>query len=211
MTVQEMVQQLVDRLGLTGTVQGATVNRLTRAVNLGKDRLIAAHKWPWLETSTSQLFTSGLRTYNLATEAQSVVSLEQSGGVPVRKIDRDAYDEMHRPSTSTAAGPTVYAEQGRSTGGRIELSVWPTPSANSTGRLRYLTTVPDITSAGSAGSFERIPTNHHKAIVEAALVEYYKQQGVDQRAMMANQQFMTELELLGVRVLSPVLRDGSEQ
>lgn len=211
MTVQEMVQQLVDRIGLTGTPAGTTINRLTRAVNLGKDRLVAAHKWPWLETSTSQLFTSGTRTYNLVTEAQSVVSLEQSAGFPVRKVERDTFDEIHRLSTATAAAPSVYTEQGRSSGGRIEVQVWPTPASNTTGRLRYLVTVSDIDSTGSTGSYTRIPVTHHKAIVEAALCEYYKQQGMESRAGMANQQFMAELELLGVRTVSPVIRDGSEQ
>lgn len=211
MTVQEMVQQLVDRLGITGTVQNTTINRLTRAVNLGKDRLIAAHKWPWLETSTTQLFTQSVRLYNLVTEAQSIVSLESDSGSAIRKIDRDTYDELHRVSLGTAARPSVYIEQGRSSAGRIEIHVWPDLSGNTTGRLRYLTTVSDIDSTGSTGSFTRIPVTHHKAVVEAALVEYYMQQGLDQRAQLANAQFKDELELLGVRVISPVLRDGSEQ
>jgi hypothetical protein len=211
MTVSEMVQQLIDRLGITGTVQGATVNRLTRAVNLGKDRLVGAYKWPWLETSTQFLFTSGTRTYNLVTEAHSIISLENGTASQVRKVDRDTYDELYRPSLSTATHPSVYVQQGWSSGGRMEIHIWPSPSANNTGTLRYVTSVPDIDSASSTSSFQRIPSGHHKALVEAALAEYYAQQGLDSRWQIANQQFADEVDRLSGRVQSPVIKDGSEK
>ena len=208
MNAAEMLLELTDRLGITGTIQTATSDRLYRAINRGKDRLVAAYKWPWLETSTSQLFTSGTRTYNLTTEAKSIVSIEGSTGFPVRKVERDTYDEIHRSDTSTAGLPTVYTQQGYSSGGRIEINVWPNPSANSTGTLRYIGTVLDTTGSNS---WNFVPPTHHKAILAAAEAEYCSKYGLDGKVQMTEAKYQDEVQrILGWNV-GPVARDGSEQ
>ena len=208
MLAVEMLLELTDMLGITGTLQSATEARLYRAINRGKDRLVAAYKWPWLETSTQQLFTSGTRVYNLTTHARSIVSLHGSTGFPVRKVERDTFDELHDASTSTAVSPTVYREQGHSSGGAIEVKVWPNPSANSTGTLRYIANVADTTGSNS---WDRVPSSHHKAVLAAAEVEYYRQEGMTDKATLAEAKYRDEVDRLLGRTAGPVIRDGSEQ
>lgn len=208
MLAVEMLNELTDMLGLTGAAETATQNRLYRAINRGKDRVVAAYKWPWLETSTQQLFTSGTRVYNLTTHARAVVSIHGSTGFPVRKVERDTFDELHDVSTVTAPSPSVYREQGHSNAGAIEVKVWPTPSANSTGTLRYIANVADTTGSNS---WDRVPSSHHKAILTAAEVELHRQEGKESEAAMAEARYRDEVDRLVGRTAGPVIRDGSEQ
>jgi hypothetical protein len=210
MTFAEMITRLQDRLGLTSALDSGTRNRLDRVLNDGKDRVVAAFKWHWLETSATQLFTSGTRNYQMTTACIEVISLEDFSGNAIRKVERDTYDEMHRPSTATGT-PTVYTLQGWQASGAQSLHVYPSPSANTSGTLRYIPRISSLTSANDTLSFDYMPITHHFAVVKAAEVEFYRQEGQADMAQTAEAQLQDEINRLAAGVQSPVQRSGAEQ
>lgn len=210
MTFAEMITRLQDRLGLTSTLDSSTRNRLDRIVNDGKDRVVAAFKWHWLETSATQLFTSGTRNYQVTTACLEVISLEDFSGNAIRKVERDTYDEMHRPSTSTGV-PTVYTLQGWQASGAQSLHVWPNPSANTAGTLRYVPKIASLSSANDTLSFDYMPVTHHFAVVKAAEVEFYRQEGQSDMVQTANEELADEINRLAGGIEAPVQRSGAEQ
>ena len=211
MTFAEMVTRLQDHLGLTGTLATGTRNRLDRLVNDGKDRVVSAYKWHWLETSATQLFTSGTRAYQVTTACVEIVSLEDFSGNAIRKVERDTYDEMHRPSTSTGAAPSVYTVQGWQASGAQSIHVWPNPSGNTAGTLRYIPKIASLSSANDTLSYDYMPSTFHFAVVQAAECEYYRQEGKLDRIGIAEQVLEGELNRLSGVVEAPVQRSGAEQ
>ena len=211
MTVSEMIVAVADLLGLSGSLTSTDAARLARLVNQGKDRVVGAAKWPWLETVTTQLFTSGTRLYTPIVLMESITAVEDSSGNRVIKVERDTYDEIFRPSTATAAAPTNYVFQGASTMGTHAIHVWPQPSANSSGLLRYIARVADVAVAGSTGSFEHIPTGLHHAVVAAAKAEFYKQDGNVQLSQASEQQYGDAMSTYLGKTVMPVARDGGEK
>ena len=211
MTVSEMITSVADLLGLSGSLTSTDAARLARCVNLGKDRVVGAAKWHWLETVTTQLFTSGTRTYTPPVLMNSITALEDASGNRVIKVERDTYDEIFRPSTATAAAPSNYTLQGVSTTGTHAFSVWPQPSANSSGLLRYNARVPDVAVAGSAGSYEHIPTGLHMAVVAAAKAEAYKQDFNVALAQLAEAEYQDAIGGYLGKTLSPQAQDGAEK
>lgn len=210
-TLNELVTSLQDLLGITGTLTASDRNRLDRIVNLGKDRVVAHAKWDFLETSTNQLFTSGTRLYNPNVAMKAIISLEDQNGSGVRKTERDTYDRFFRNSTATATNPEAYTLQGVSTNGTIEFQVWPTPSSNSTGRVRYRPRVADLTSANGTLAYDFIPMGLYAAILAAAKVELYKQEKDDGLSAKSEQEFKDAVaDYIGMTV-SPVIREGAEQ
>jgi len=171
MTFGDMLQALYDRLGLTGETDLAV-----RLINNGKDRYETARKWPFLETSTTQLFTSGTRTYLAPSNCRHILSIEGPSGLPLdSEVERETYDALYRADTSTATVPTVYREQGtRQTDGSIYFQVWPNPSTNTSGTIRFLQHVPDLSSADTASSYYAIPSAHHFAILEFAEASFHE-------------------------------------
>ena len=211
MTVSEMIVAVADLLGLSGSLTSTDAARLARHVNQGKDRVVGATKWPWLETVTTQLFTSGTRLYTPPVLMNAITAIEDSDGNRVIKVERDTYDELFRPSTATATTPSDYALQGVSTTGTHAFHVWPQPSANSSGLLRYLARVPDVAVAGSTGSYEHIPIGLHNAVVMAAKVEFYRQDHDPALAQLAEAEFQSVLGQDLGKTVSPVAYDGGEK
>ena len=211
MTVSEMIVAVADLLGLSGSLSSTDAARLSRLVNQSKDRVVGAAKWPWLETVTTQLFTSGTRTYTPPVLMNSITAVEDSSGNRVIKVDRDTYDEIFRPSTATAAAPSNYTLQGMSTMGTHAFHVWPQPSANSSGLLRYIARVADVAVAGSTGSFEHIPTGLHHAVVAAAKAEFYKQDGNTNLSQLSEQQYADAMSTYLGKTVMPIAHDGAEK
>ncbi len=204
MTFNEMVVALQDHLGATGEV-----TMIERMVNQGKDRYVHAQKWPHLESSDTQLFTTGVRTYAAPDLAQSIVGIENASGIPVKKQERDTYDELYRPSTATAVEPSMYAEEGTDVDAIHQFHVWPDPSTDTAGTIRFMVRVPDLTSGG--GTYDHIPEEHHFAVLKAAETEFHEQQGQEQKAALAEAKFTGMINQLAGAHVAPVLADGSEK
>ena len=211
MTVSEMIVSLGDLLGLSGSLTSTDAARLARLVNLGKDRVVGAAKWPWLETVTTQLFTSGTRTYTPPVLMNSITALEDSSGNRIIRVERDTYDEIFRPSTSTATAPSNYTVQGFSTAGTAAFSVWPQPASNTSGLLRYIARVGDVAVAGSAVAYDHIPTGLHHAVVFAAEAEFFKQDNNAQMQQFAEAQYQEAMNAYLGKTVTPVAQDGGEK
>lgn len=204
MNFNEMVVALQDHLGATGEV-----TMIERMVNQGKDRYVHAHKWPHLESSDDQLFTTGVRAYAAPDLAESIVGIENASGITVKKQERDTYDELYRPSAATAVEPSIYVEEGADLNAIHRFHVYPGPSTDTTGTIRFMVRVPDLTSGG--GTYDHIPEGHHFAIVKAAEVEFHQQQSQDQRAALSEAQFTGMINQLAGAHVAPLLTDGSEK
>lgn len=211
MTFAEMITRLQDRLGLTSTLDASTRNRLDRLLNDAKDRVVGAFKWHWLETSATQLFTSGTRNYQVTTACLEVISVEDFSGNAVRRVERMTYDEMYRPSTSTGAVPLCYSVQGFQASGAQSLHVWPNPSGNTAGTLRYVPKIASLSSANDTNSFDYMPVTHHFAVMKAAEVEFYRQEGQTEMSQTANAELQDEINRLAGGIESPMQKSGAEQ
>ena len=188
MTFLQLKQRVYDLLGLTG--ESSLVVRL---VNEAKDELVTAAKWWWLETSTTQLFTSDTRTYTLGTDVASVVDLFTSTGIPIDFVHRTVYENLYRESATTAANAKVYTVVGGGSSGQPVLSVWPTPGVNSIGTVRYLKRIPDM--ALDTESPAQIPPEYHFAIVKGAIAKFREWED-DPRADSARSDFEQTLAKL---------------
>lgn len=197
MTFGEMRQALWDRLGLTGEQ-----TMIERLINSGKDRFVTAYKWPYLETSTDQLFTSGTRSYTAPTDCRHILSLHGPSGTPLDgDISREEYDLVFRGDTSTATVPTVFREQGAvSTTQRIQFHVWPNPTTNTTGSMRYLTRPADILTTGTNSVYDYIPAAHHFAIVDAAEASFAEYEERQDAPTLWQKFYQTVATLAGVDV-----------
>lgn len=205
MTFNEMVAVLQDLLGIANAEQ--TV--IEQAVNAGKDRYVHAVKWPHLESSEVQAFASGTRVFSAPDACESIVGVEDASGNRVTKVERDSWDEIFRPDTSTAAAPTHYSEQGTDPNAIHQFQVWPNPSALSTGKIRFQVRVPDLTS--TTGTYDHVPEAHHFAILKAAETEFFQRQGQNSKSALAEQQFQIIVQQLAGDLAMPVLDDGSEK
>ncbi len=188
MTFSDIKQRVYDLLGLTG--ESTLVGRL---VNEAKDELVTAAKWWWLETSTAHLFTANTRSYTLKTDVATVVDMFTSTGNPIEFVHRTTYENMYRESDSTDANPEVYTIEGGGSAGQPVLSVWPTPSANSTATLRYIKRVPDM--ALDTESPSQIPAEYHFAIVKGAIAKFREWED-DPRADSARMDFEQTIQKL---------------
>ena len=211
MTVSEMILAVADLMGLSGSLTSTDATRLTRFVNLGKDRVVGTAKWAWLETSTTQLFTSGTRVYTPLVLMNSVTGIQDASGNRIIKVERDTYDELYNADTSTAPAPSNYTVKGFSTAGTHSIHVWPEPSANSSGILRYIARVPDVAVAGSTGSYDHIPTGLHHAVVVAAKGEFYKQEQNVALAQLSEAEYQDAINGYMGKTLSPLAYDGAEK
>lgn len=205
MTFNEMVVAIQDHLGISG---GETVLS-ERLVNQGKDRYVHAAKWPHLETNTTQLFTTSTRAYAAPSNCESIVSVEDASGNRLLKQERSTYDELHRSDASSAAAPTTYAEEGTDVNAIHQFHVWPNPSAGSSGKIRFLVRVPDLTS--TIGTYDHVPEAHHFAILKGAEVEFHQRQGQMNKAALAEQQFNIMIRQLAGELAMPIIQDGSEK
>lgn len=178
MTFGAIKQAVYDLLGLTGET-----TMVERLVNSGKDMLVQRYKWPWLEASANQLWTTSQRAYTMSTDVGHIIGLYTSTGTPLDgEVDRKTYDELYRADTSTAANPEVWIEEGATSTGAINIHVWKTPSGNSTGTVRYIKRVPDVSTDGS--SFQQIPVTHHFCIAEYAAALFREWEGETEKATM---------------------------
>lgn len=205
MTFNEMVAVLQDHLGIPDAEQ--TV--IEQAVNAGKDRYVKVAKWPHLESSEAQAFSTDTRVYSAPALCESIVGIEDASGNRVVKQERDTWDTLFRPDTSTATTPSNYAEQGTDPNTIHQFQVWPTPAALSTGVIRYMVRVPSLTS--TTGTYDHIPESHHFAIVKAAETEFFQRQGQNSKSALAEQQFNVIVQQLAGDLAMPVLDDGSEK
>lgn len=205
MTFNEMVAVIQDHLGISGGETTVT----EQAVNAGKDRYVNAAKWPHLESSEVQAFASGVRVFSAPDACESIVGIEDASGSRITKVERDSWDELFRSDTSTATAPTHYSEQGTDPNAIHQFQVWPNPSALSTGKIRYLVRVPDLTSTD--GTYDHIPEAHHFAIIKAAETKFYQRQGQNSKSALAEQQFQVIIQQLAGDLAMPVLDDGSEK
>lgn len=204
MTFLEMKTALYDRLGLTG--ETALVERL---VNEGKDMYVTARKWGHLESSTTQLWTSGTRAYTAIGAVDHITALEGSTGQEVNgDIHMDTYKALYRPDTSTAKTPTVYVEEGATIGAAKNFNVWPSPSENSSGTMRFLVRVPDLATASDSSPFDHIPSNHHFVILGAAEILFAEYEN-DQQAVLLRSQWEQDITRLAGETPKEVLRDGT--
>ena len=204
MTFNAMVVALQDLLGATGET-----TMIERMVNHGKDRYVHAAKWSHLESSADLSFTTNQRIYAAPDLAQSIVGIEDTNGNPLKRQERDTYDELFRPSTAAATEPSMYTEEGADVNALHQFHVWPKPSANSTGKIRFLVRVPDLT--GTTGTYDHIPEEHHFVILKGAEVEFHNQQQQENLAAVAEAQFIGMINQLAGAHVGPVLADGSEK
>lgn len=204
MTFNEMVVALQDHLGIAGET-----TMIERMVNQGKDRYVHAGKWDHLESSAAQLWTTGIRNYAAPALAESIVALEDASGNRLMRHERSTYDELYRPSASTAAAPSIYSEEGTDPDSIRQFQVWPEPSGNTTGTTRFLVRVPGLTS--TTGTYDHIPEAHHFAIVKAAEVEFHQREKDVSAAALAEQQFNTMIQQLSGVLVAPVFQEGSEK
>ena len=204
MTFNAMVVALQDHLGITG--ETTLVERL---VNQGKDRYVHAGKWPHLESSDTQFWTTDRRTYAAPVLCESIVALEDASGNRVLRQERDTYDELFRRSTAAATEPSMYTEEGADVNALHQFHVWPKPSTNSTGKIRFLVRVPDLT--GTTGTYDHIPEEHHFVILKGAEVEFHNQQQQENLAAVAEAQFIGMINQLAGAHAALVLADGSEK
>lgn len=185
LTFGDLVQELEDRLGFTGQ---ATL--LKRLVNKGKDRLVSAAKWPFLETGSVLAFANGTTEYSLPQDAQTVVAIYNSSDELLAELHRDTFDEAYRSDTSTGE-PSVYVTQGMSQSAYPQIRVWPTPDASYSGTVRYLRRVPNMVL--DADIPEHIPPEYHYAIADAAEMEYYSWEGDANMTQIADNRFKNDL------------------
>ena len=153
MTFNAMVVALQDLLGATGET-----TMIERMVNQGKDRYVHAAKWPHLESSVDLSFTTDQRIYAAPALAQSIVGIEDADGNRLLRQERDTYDELYRASTAAATEPSMYTEEGADVDALHQFHVWPKPSANSTGKIRFLVRVPDLSSTTVGCHNSCVPT-----------------------------------------------------
>lgn len=205
MTFNEMVVAVQDHLGISG---GQTT-LVEQKLNAGKDRYVHAAKWPHLESSDTQLFSTDIREYAAPVLCESIVGIEDATGNRVVRQERDTYDELYRPDTSTATEPSVYTEEGSDVDAIHQFHVWPKPSGNSSGKIRYLVRVPDLTS--TVGTYDHVPEAHHFVILKAAEVEFHKWEGQMDKAALAEQQFRDMVRQLAGELAMPIVQDGSEK
>ena len=204
MTFNAMVVALQDLLGATGET-----TMIERMVNQGKDRYVHAAKWPHLESSVDLSFTTDQRIYAAPDLAQSIVGIEDASGNRLLRQERDTYDELYRPSTAAATEPSMYTEEGADVDAIHQFHVWPKPSSDTTGKIRFLVRVPDLT--GTTGTYDHIPEEHHFVILKGAEVEFREQQEQDTLAALAEAQFIGMINQLVGAHAGPVLADGSEK
>ena len=201
MTFNEMVVALQDHLGITG--ETTLVERL---INQGKDRYVHAGKWPHLESSDTQFWTTDRRAYAAPVLCESLVALEDSSGNRVLRQERDTYDELYRADASDAVEPSVYTEEGTDTDAIHQFHVWPKPSSDTEGKVRFLVRVPDLTS--TTGTFDHIPEAHHFAILKAAEIEFHEFEGQMDKAVLSEQQFIGMIRQLSGQLIAPVFEEG---
>lgn len=204
MTFNEMVVALQDHLGIT-----AETTLVERFVNQGKDRYVHAAKWPHLESSVVQSWTTNDRAYAAPALCESIVALEDADGNRVIRQERDTYDELYRADTSGAAAPSVYTEEGTDEDTIHQFHVWPKPSGNTSGTVRFLVRVPDLTS--TTGTYDHIPEAHHFTILKAAEVEFHLFEGQMNKAALSEQQFTNMIRQISGTLIAPVFEEGGEK
>lgn len=205
MTFGEMRQQLWDRLGITGEQL-----LVQRCLNRGKDRFITARKWPFLETDAAQVFSTSTRSYTLGTAVEHLVAVEDASGNPVERIDRNAYDELYRNSTSTGTAPKVYAVDGSiSTTQAMRVHVWPSPSALNTGKIHYQVRVSDLGTTDTSNTYDHIPATHHFAVLDYAEAEFMNARDMQEKAMLAEQKAAQSVAQLANDLPQPQIEDGT--
>ena len=204
-----MADALFDKLGITAAnSDSGTVTTLFRLLNQAKDRFVNQQKWSFLESSENQLWTTNQRAYTMAATVGHIVALEQAGGTRLEETERLTYDELHRSVTDTGTAPTRFVEQGTAANSLLRVHVYPKPTTNTTGTVRYLHRVPDIANSGSTASFAHIPENHHHAIVALAEAEFAKFEDSD-AVQIIEQVGQMEASELAQSLSSPVIDDGT--
>ncbi len=198
-----MMQALYDRIGITGHT--ALVERL---VNEAKDRVLTSAKWPFLEQTTTVEVVPDTRSYALGTDVAHILAIYDSTGKSVEPVERTTYDRIYRGDTATAAIPTVYTREHFATTAVPNIHFWKAPTATATLTLNFMIKVPDLTNAGSTGSFAQIPANLTIVITQAAEAALHEWESSSQ-APALEAKYQDTLAKIAAAYAAPVIDDGT--
>lgn len=205
MTFGDMMQDLLDRFGITGQV-----SLIERMVNQAKDDYVTVRKWPHLESSVTQLWTTSARNYTLNSGFSAIVGLEDSDGEPLDgDVGRATYDNLYRADDSTGTAPTVYVEEGSNVSSDVRFHLWPTLTTNSSGLVHGLVRVADLSNATSTQSFQHIPSNHIAVINIRAAALFREWEGDAAAAQILDQQYRNKIAVLAGEIQQEKIDDGT--
>lgn len=168
MTFGNLKQRVYDVLGLTDetTMVESIVNEVAQEV-------ATAAPWRFLREKADQAFTTSVTYYTCGTRVAHVIDLHASDGTPLDIVHQDTFDDLYRSDTSTAAAPSVACIEGHESTGSCAaaFTVWPSPSALSTGTLWFLRRVAWMTTDADV---PEIPSQWHPVIEEGSIARYAK-------------------------------------
>lgn len=180
MTFGQIKQAVFDKLGLT-----SETTLVERMVNETQQEIAASARWGWLESSGTQLFTSGTSLYAMGTDASELLGLQDADGQPLDFVQQDGFMDLYQADTSTATNPTIYTLRGMDTSNNLKFAVWPVPGANTSGTRRYLRRLADMTTTADVPN---MPVELHPVIVAGALTRFAHQED-DQRYVELKQTY----------------------
>jgi len=208
MTFGEMKQAVYDLLGLTNpsNVASDTVTMVERFINQAKDEFVTSANWWFLESSADLPFTSGSNALAFGTDVSRVLEITKADGAPVRRVHRDDFEALFRNNTAVESAPRYFRIEGTETTAALKGRVWPTPNATSTGEVRYIKRVPDMTTTADVPY--HIPPEHHQVLVKIAAARYREWEGHPSAQGAATDAERTIAKLRG-QTLEDALTDGA--
>lgn len=147
----------------------------TKALNwlqASENEICAMRHWWFLVAEQDFSYLSGTSAHDCPSDVESVIDMYDASANPLEFVPERTYNDLFRADATTGT-PAYYTVQWRNSTSRIlRVSIWPVPSAATTGTIRYKLFPAVLTD--SSGSHSRIPIDkrivlYYDAICRASL------------------------------------------
>lgn len=184
MTFGEIKQRVYDKLGLTGET--------TMVESMVNETLLEVSSAPWRylqETSAQTIGSDGIAT--TGTSVAYPIEVYGTDGLPLDVVSQELYEDLYRGDTATTAtNPLVATLDGQTSVGGHTITVWPKPTADLSGSLRYCRRVSPMSTDVDVPD---LPFQFHSLLVDGALARFAAHEN-DDMVQISEQRFNTGLE-----------------